>query len=140
MNELFNFFTEIDVTIGDINYGGHLGNDKYLTLFQEARLRYLAQFGCSEMELGEHTSVIMSQAQIDFKAEAFRGDRLKIGVRISKLEKVRFNFEYLILNHDATKVIATGFTTMVGFDYEARKVKKLPERFVTLIKQFENLK
>lgn len=139
MEDQFNFFTEISVGIGDINYGGHLGNDKYLTLFQEARLRYLANFSCSEMSIGENTSLIMSQAHVDFKAEVFWGDILKILVKISNIEKVRFTFEYLILNNKENKVVASGYTKMVGFDYENRKIRKLPKNFVTEIKKFENL-
>jgi acyl-CoA thioesterase FadM len=36
------FRARYPVRVGDINYGGHLGNDKYLLLFHDARLAYLA--------------------------------------------------------------------------------------------------
>ena len=138
MVNVFRFSTEIDVRISDINYGGHLGNDRYLSLFQDARLRYLKQFEYSELSIGEDTSLIMSQAHIDFKAEAFWGDRLRIYVRISNIKPVKFILEYLIVNHeDLTKVIATGYTEMVGFDNQNRKVKKLPLKFVRDIQEFE---
>ena len=39
------FNTTIEVTIGDINYGNHMGNDRFLTLMQEARLRWLQSLG-----------------------------------------------------------------------------------------------
>ena len=42
------FSTQLTVGIGDINYGGHVGNDRFLLFFQEARLRFLAGFGMSE--------------------------------------------------------------------------------------------
>ncbi|OQX95983.1 hypothetical protein B6I21_02655 [candidate division KSB1 bacterium 4572_119] len=129
MEQDFRFSTEMEVSIGDINYGGHLGNDKFLVLFQEARLRYLDQFGFSEMSIGEDVSLIMSQAQVNFKAEAFWGDRLKILVRISHLEKIRFTFDYLIIKDEGAEVIvATGFTKMVGFNYKERKVKNVDRR------------
>lgn len=140
MEQDFRFSTEMEVSIGDINYGGHLGNDKFLVLFQEARLRYLDQFGFSEMSIGEDVSLIMSQAQVNFKAEAFWGDRLKILVRISHLEKIRFTFDYLIIKDEGAEVIvATGFTKMVGFNYKERKVKKLPSVFLNKITEFERL-
>ena len=140
MEQDFRFSTEMEVSIGDINYGGHLGNDKFLVLFQEARLRYLDQFGFSEMSIGEDVSLIMSQAQVNFKAEAFWGDRLKIFVRISHLEKIRFTFDYLIIKDEGAEVIvATGFTKMVGFNYKERKVKKLPSVFLNKITEFERL-
>jgi acyl-CoA thioester hydrolase len=142
MNEIlqneFRFSNEIDIRISDINYGGHLGNDRYLSIFQDARLRYLKQFGYSELSIGENTSLIMKQAHIDFKAEAFWDDRLTVYVRISKIKSIKFMMEYLMVkDNDQAKVVASGYTEMVGFDYQNRKVKKLPEKFVRDIQEFE---
>jgi len=118
MQNNFNFSTVLNVRINEINYGGHLGNDSFLSLFQEGRLRYLKQFDWSELTIGEDTSLIMSQAHINFKAEAFWGDSLKILVRITKMDKIRFTFEYQIESaENEKKVVATGYTDMVGFDY-----------------------
>ncbi len=138
MIENFKFSTDVDVRISDINYGGHLGNDRYLSLFQDARLRYLQQFGFSEISIGNNTSLIMSQAHIHFKSEVFWGDQLKILVRISSIKATRFIFDYLIVaNQNHEKVIATGSTEMVGFDYQQRKVKRLPPEFLQAIKDYE---
>ena len=140
MSDKFKFFTELDVLIGDINYGGHKGNERFLISFQEARLRYLKQFGYSELSVGNGAGIIMSQAHINYRAEAFWGDRLKVFVRISKLEKVRFMFEYKIIDaHNDEKLMATGYTEMVSFDFKNRKVKKLPDKFVADIKKYEEL-
>jgi len=140
MENNFNFSTELNVRINEINYGGHLGNDSFLSLFQEGRLRYLKQFDWSELTIGEDTSLIMNQAHINFKAEAFWGEPLKIFVRITKMDKFRFTFEYQIKSaENENKVIATGYTDMVGFDYQNKKVKKLPESFVSKIREYENI-
>lgn len=138
MKNNFRFSTEIDIRISDINYGGHLGNDRYLSIFQDARLRYLKQFGYSEMDIGENTSLIMKQAHIEFKAEAFWDDRLMVSIRIVKIKPIKFMIEYLMVKDDnQAKVVATGYTEMVGFDYQSRKVKKLPAKFVQDIQEFE---
>lgn len=138
MNSKFKFTTEIDIQISDINYGGHLGNDRYLSIFHEGRLRYLNHFGYTELSIGDDTSLIMSQAHIDFKAEAFWGDRLKLNVRVSKIKTVKFIIEYLIANSkDENNIIAAGYTEMVGFDYQNRKVKRLPSKFIKDIQEFE---
>jgi len=139
MSEDFKFKTDVVVDIGDINYGGHLSNDKYLILFQEARLRYLKQFDFSELDIGEGTSLIMSEAQIKYRAEAFWNEKLQIFVRVSNLDKTRFTFEYMITKKaDKEVVVATGSTKMVAFDYQHRKVRRLPDIFVEKISKFEN--
>ena len=138
MENNFNFSTELNVRINEINYGGHLGNDSFLFLFQEGRLRYLKQFDCSELTIGENTSLIMSQAHINFKTQAFWGERLIMFVRITKMDKIHFTFEYQIESaENKKKVVATGYTDMVGFDYRNKKVKKLPEKFVRKIREYE---
>ncbi|MFZ5516202.1 MAG: acyl-CoA thioesterase [Candidatus Zhuqueibacterota bacterium] len=136
--ENFKFSTKLDVTIGDINYGGHLGNDRYLSIFQEARLRYLAQFNFSEMNIGDDTSLIMSSAHVDFKAEVFWANRLIVYVRISELKGVKFMMDYLMFRDDEQGLlVASGYTKMAGFDYKNRQIKKLPPAFVQAIQQYE---
>lgn len=138
MKENFKFKTEIVVDIGDINYGGHLSNDKYLVIFQEARLRYLKQFDFSEMNIGNETSLIMSEAHIKYRAEAFWNEVLNVYVRISEMDKTRFTFQYLITKRSNEEIkVATGTTKMVGFDYKNRKIKRLPENFIEKINSFE---
>ncbi len=138
MIDAFKFSTDLDVRINDINYGGHLGNDRYLSLFHEARLRYLKQFCCSELDIGDQTSLIMSQAHIDFKAQAFWGDRLTVFVRIAQITPIKFRMEYLIVSsEDHAKQVASGYTVLAGFDYRNQQVKKLPVRFIQDIQQFE---
>jgi len=135
----FKFSTRLDVTIGDINYGGHLGNDRYLSFFQEARLRYLAQFNFSEMNIGDGTSLIMSSAHVDFKAEVFWANRLIVYVRISELKGVKFIMDYLMFRDDDQGVlVASGYTKMAGFDYKNRRIQKLPSAFVQAVQEFES--
>ena len=35
--------------------------------------------------------------------------------------------------------MATGYTEMVSFDFKNRKVKKLPDKFISDIKKYEEL-
>ena len=50
----WSFRTELPVRITDLNYGGHVGNDALLAMIQEARVRWLGQFGWTE-KLDERT-------------------------------------------------------------------------------------
>jgi acyl-CoA thioesterase FadM len=46
------FQTDIKIQIGDINYGGHVGNERYLIFAQESRMRFLNTMGYSEIKFG----------------------------------------------------------------------------------------
>lgn len=133
--EKFIFSTELTVRIDDINYGGHLGNDSVLALIHEARLRFLKNFGYSELELGG-ASLIMGDAAIVFKSEGFHGDEIRIEVTATDFSNFGFDIFYRLTNKQTEKEIAHAKTGMVCFDYKNRKIMKVPEEFKNAINRF----
>jgi acyl-CoA thioester hydrolase len=123
------FRVAFPVRIGDINYGGHMGNDRILALFHDARLAFLGSLGFSEQDIGGGAALIMSEAHLRFRAEAFHGDTLAVLVSVSDLNDTRFTLEYTVLKDGSGTVVATGSTVLVGFDYEQRRVCRLPAEF-----------
>jgi YbgC/YbaW family acyl-CoA thioester hydrolase len=118
------------VRVGDINYGGHMGNDKALLLFHDARLHFLGQHGFSESDIGG-PGLIMSEAHVFFKKEVFLGDELKVFTHIEELQNVFFVMHYSVMCDDIE--VMHGSTKLVVFDYEKRKVTKVPEAFVGIV-------
>jgi YbgC/YbaW family acyl-CoA thioester hydrolase len=124
----FNFKTEMPVRITDLNYGGHLGNDTVLSLLHEARVRFLNSMGYSEFDI-EGAGIIMADAVIQYRLEAFYGDVLTIEVTAAGFEKVSCDFFYRITNSETGKEVVRAKTTIVFFDYENRKKIPVPEKF-----------
>ena len=124
------FSTSLSVRITDLNYGGHLGNDSVLSLLHEARVRFLQHIGLSELDLGG-VGIIMSDAAIQFKSEAFFGEELTIEVAVDDITRVAFDMYYRITNAD--KIIAIAKTGIVCFDYTLRKVAPVPQLFLDKI-------
>lgn len=131
----FSFSTTIPVRITDLNYGGHVGNDAILSLVHEARMQYLKSFGFSEMQF-DTASLIMSDAGIEFKSEAFYGDVLTVAVTAGEFSRVGFDLFYKFTRRDEEKevLVALAKTGMICFDYTARKVVAVPERAMQLLK------
>lgn len=127
--EHFSFSTSIPVRITDLNYGGHVGNDAILSLVHEARMQYLKSFGFSELQF-DSASLIMSDAGIEFKSEAFYGDTLTVAVTAGEFSRVGFDLFYRFTKMDGEKevLVALAKTGMICFDYTARKVVAVPER------------
>ena len=73
--DAYPFSTDIHVRITDLNYGGHVGNDTFLSLIHEARTAFLASHGLSETVCGG-VSLIRADAAIVYIAEANAGDVL----------------------------------------------------------------
>lgn len=129
----FNFSTNIEIRIGDINYGGHVGNDAILGIMHTARLKYLASFGYSELNL-EEASMIMADSAIQYKGESFFGDILTIFVKATEFHRLGFDLIYKIINQN-NKDIAYGKTGMLCFDYTERKLITLPEKALQTLNQ-----
>jgi acyl-CoA thioester hydrolase len=131
MKENIKYAGSYKVRVGDINYGGHMGNDKALLLFHDARIQFLEDRGFSEGDIGG-PGLIMGDAHVYFKKEAFRGDELNVYIHIEELRELSFDMHYTVMRDDV--VVMHGNTKMVAFDYDKRRVVGLPGDFVKKIK------
>jgi YbgC/YbaW family acyl-CoA thioester hydrolase len=124
----FNFSTNIKIRITDLNYGGHVGNDSFLSLIHEARQRFLNYFGYSELKF-ENVSLIMADAAIEFKKELNYGDEVKISVAVSGIDKFGLDIFYKIEIITNEKLILAGKakTGMLCYDYENKKLVSVPQ-------------
>lgn len=126
------------VRVVDVNYGGHVANSAVLNFFQDARLAYLKHLGgYSEMNVGGGCGLILPEAHVKYLAEMFMGDELVIGVKIVEIGRSSFRMAYRI-ERDG-KATAEGETSLVCFDYQARKPRRLGEEFVGRVREFEGL-
>lgn len=133
----FHFFQPLSVTIKDINYGGHVGNDVILSYFQEGRLSYFKQFGYSEMNIGGN-GIILVKAEVEYKAELFHQDKINIYCRVSAMKNTSFVLDYLI-EKEPDIVACIGKTVLVSFNYQERKITRIPDEFRNKIQEFEGI-
>jgi len=131
--EKFIFKTEIPIRISDINYGGHLGNDAVLSIAQETRLRFLIHNGFTELDV-EGAGIIMVDAAVQYKSEGHYGDVLIVDVAINDFTSVGCDIVYKMSNKETGKTVAVVKTGIVFYDYEKKKVKPVPEKFISIIK------
>jgi acyl-CoA thioester hydrolase len=124
----FNFSTIIKIRITDLNYGGHVGNDSFLSLMHEARQQFLNRFGYSELKI-ENVSLIMADAAIEFKKELNYGDEIKISVTASGFDKLGFDLFYKIeiINNENFILAGKAKTGMLCYDYQNKKLMPVPE-------------
>ncbi|MFO7607781.1 MAG: thioesterase family protein [Candidatus Krumholzibacteriia bacterium] len=119
------FATEIAVRTTDLNYGGHLGNDRLLSLVHEARVAFLAAHGWSELDCAG-VSLILGDAAVVYQAEAFAGDVLRFEVAAGEPGRAGFRLAYRVTRPADGKAVALVENGMVCFDYAARRIVPLP--------------
>ena len=128
----FTFTTDVEIRISDINYGNHLGNDAILRLIHEARVRFLQQYGFSELDIGGF-GLILTDAAIVYKSQGFYGDRLQIEVAAADPNRYSCDLYYRLTNKATGKEVARAKTGIVLFDYAGNKMAHLPEDFKRII-------
>lgn len=133
--EHFSFSTTIPIRITDLNYGGHVGNDAILSLVHEARVQFLKSIGYTELQF-DTVGLIMSDAGIEFKSEAFYGDVLTVLVTAGDFSRVGFDLFYKFTKQEGERevVVALAKTGMICFDYTTRKIVPVPEDAIRKLK------
>ena len=126
--EHFNFSTVIKIRITDLNIGGHVGNDTFLSLMHEARHEFLKYHGYEELSF-EGNGLIMTDAAIEYKQELAQGDEVKISVAAAGFDKYGFDLFYKmeVVTNEQTILAAKAKTGMLCYDYEKRKLVTMPE-------------
>jgi acyl-CoA thioesterase FadM len=126
--EQFSFYCDIPLRITDLNYGGHVGNDRILALLQEARVQFLAARGFSELAV-DKAGLILTKAQLELRCELHYGYSLRAAVQAENFTSKGFDLFYkletLIDGKPTLAVLA--ITTMVCYDYEKKKTVALSE-------------
>jgi len=120
------FTATIKLTVSDMNYGNHLGNDRVLALAQEARLQWLSSIDASELNC-KGASLIMSDAMVEYKSEGFRQDTVEINVFLDNTHHYGFDLFYEMSIND--KLMAKVKSGLLFFDYETRKVASEPDQW-----------
>ena len=124
----FHYETQLTIQITDLNYGGHMGNDRLLAYLHEARVRFLESMNYTELDV-EGASLIMADSAIAYKSEGFHKDVLKIHVAVGEIGTAGFELFYKVDEVSSGRLVAEAKTGMVFFDYTDRKVISTPEAF-----------
>ena len=121
------YSTEIEVRVSDLNYGNHLANQQFLAFAQEARVRFFATYGFTELDFGG-TSLIQADAAMTFKGEGHLGDRVHIDLALKQTGNSSLDVFYRFTNVTKGKPMAEIRTAIVCFDYQKGKAVGLSQR------------
>ena len=119
--------------IAYINYGDHLGNDSFISILHEARLRFLKSIGCTERNI-DGKSLIQKNLSVEYLKQVFHGDCLTVELSIEKPNKASINIIYNMFNSNGEHVLSAR-TLIVFFDYQNQKIVRTPSLFFDLYEE-----
>jgi acyl-CoA thioesterase FadM len=129
------FTTKIDVRITDINYGNHVGNDAFVGIIHEARVKWLTHNNYTELRIADGVGLIMSSIAVEFKNESFYGDTIEVTIFCGEISKIGFELYYQLktIRNGVEILLAIAKTDMITYDYTNKKVVMIPSSFSQLL-------
>ena len=123
--DAFPYSTRLQVHMAYINYGAHVGSDGYLTIVNEARVRYLRYYGMKEFD-AEGMSLVITESYLKYLGESFPGDELEIHVAAKDFSRVGFDIYYKFFNLTTGKEVLIAKNGIVCIDPQLKKIAKIP--------------
>ncbi len=118
----------IAVAWGDMDAYQHVNNVVYLRWFETARIAYfLATQVVIEAGMPQGVGPILATATCRFRAPVTFPDDVRVGIRVSTVDRDRFTMEYAVASERLGRLAATGDGIVVSVDYATGKKAPLPE-------------
>lgn len=117
--------TEIKVVWRDIDVAGHVNNAVYFSYLETARVEaFLRITGGTR---AQDIFFIVARAACDFQSPAYMGETLQCKVWPTRVGTTSFTFKYELREKASQRLVATGETVQVMYDYEKRSKKPIPD-------------
>jgi acyl-CoA thioester hydrolase len=132
----FAYRHRLSVRFRDCDAMGHVNNAVYFTYLEQCRLTFWRELTGAPTPL---TRLIIARAECDYRAPAHFGDELEVRLKVGEVGRSSFSLEYEIVHMADDRLIATGKTVMVSYDYEAGKSMELPDATRQLLQQLRGV-
>lgn len=136
---VFPYEIEIEVAFRDIDAMGHVNNAVFFSYFETARVKYIMKV----FEPGDLTDfdlldlpLILVEATCSYKSPALLGEKLKVGIGLSRFGTKSFDLLYQIWGQDG-RLVAAGKTIQVMYDYGTRSAYPIPDNIKEQVKAFQ---
>jgi acyl-CoA thioester hydrolase len=131
----FRFKAEVQVRFRDLDPMNHVNNAVYLTYFEIARVAYwFAMTGSSELR---DLDMILAEATCTYRSPATFNERLDVWIKATVLRRSSFIYAYRITERTGGRLVATGRTVQVLYDYQAGRSVPIPPDLRAQFEAFE---
>ncbi|MVO90234.1 acyl-CoA thioesterase [Streptomyces sp. p1417] len=119
----------------DADTYGHVNNALYLRYMEEARTRMFQQVLLADAAERRWHSFVVSRAAVEYRVPLlYREDPVDVCVRVAQRRSVQFDLAYEI--RDAQHVYAEGTTTIVAYNLDTRRPRRLTGTELTFLDRY----
>jgi acyl-CoA thioester hydrolase len=128
---------EIEVRYRDMDANAHVNNAVYFTYFEQARIAYFTAVRGGASPGAVEIPVVIAEATCRYRSPATLGEVLVVGVRVSAMRRSSFTMEYAVRERESGRLVATGTTVQVVYDFARGRVRGLRPEVRQAIQRFE---
>ncbi len=133
----FRFFHPTEVRYEDVDAQRHVNNVRFFTYMEQARGAYLQRLGLWDGRDFDAIGIILVEASCTYKAQIAFGDRLRVGVRCSRIGHKSLELVYSIRGSDGREM-ATGRTALVAYDYRRGQSIPVSQEWRKVLTEFDS--
>jgi acyl-CoA thioester hydrolase len=129
------FSTAQRVRFGDLDAMQHMNNVEFLRYFETARIDYISQLAPGHAPTQRRKfGFIFAECHITYRAPAFFGDVIRTYVWPWELKRSSLKLAFEMRTDDSEdRLVADGWGTLVGYDYDAGHSQPIPDEFRALV-------
>jgi acyl-CoA thioester hydrolase len=117
----------LPVQWGDQDAFGHVNNTIYFRWFESARIAYFERIGLNHLLEHEPIGPILASMSCDYRRQITYPDTVDIGMRVSRIGRTSIGMEHAVASRRHGAIAADGKSTIVVYDYRAKKSEPVPE-------------
>lgn len=121
------------VRFGDVDAMKHLNNVALLRTLETGRVQYMVDLGLARFD---ELTFVLARLEVDFTAQAFFGEELACGSRVSQLGRTSMTLDQCVWRPDGTDV-GRGRSIMVTLAADTVTPAPLPQRWRDRIAEWE---
>lgn len=125
MSSPYTVSLDVQVRFRDTDAMGHVNNAVYLSYLESARVHYWRLL--TKTRDWRSLDIILARAEVDYRYPATVDMDLVVWVRVSELKRSSFVMEYRVEETGSGRLIAEARTVQACFDYQAGKVRRIPD-------------
>ena len=118
-DDSFQFKVEVQVRFRDLDAMNHVNNAVYMTYFEIARLAFWAEI--SGVHDVHSRGLILAEQTCTYRSPARHNEILDVWLKPVAMRRSSFVYRYRITERQSGRLIATGRSVQVSYDYEAEK-------------------
>ncbi|MBL0386645.1 acyl-CoA thioesterase [Tumebacillus sp. ITR2] len=136
----FRFYSLVKVRFAETDMNGHMSHVSPIIYMEQARAEFMESLDVftPELLIKERKTFVLAGQSIDYKAQAYYNDRLRIYLRVSRIGSSSLDMEYAIVNEDKQLLCCTARSTVVFFDANMQKSTPLPDDLAERIEELES--